>query len=61
MKYYKPIEIAKELGIPNTTLYRWIYKGILTPDKVSPSGRRLFSEDTVNSFRERLEGNEDEE
>lgn len=51
-------EVAKMLGIAQTTVYHFIINGFLVPDKVNPTqpsgkaGKRWFKRETVNAFLE---------
>lgn len=51
-------EVAKMLGIAQTTVYHFITNGFLVPDKVNPAqssgkcGKRWFKQETVDAFLE---------
>lgn len=49
-KMYTSGEVARQIGVSITTLKNWEEKGSLKPDRKLPSGRRLYSKETVNNF-----------
>jgi len=44
-------EVARRLGIPPSTLHRWIRKGIVRPSLVTEDGGKLFSISDVERLR----------
>lgn len=55
MRYYIPAELARELNIPKTTMMYWIKKGFVKPDIVLPSGKKKFSEETVQKLKSNMQ------
>lgn len=56
---YSTGEAAKYLGISQSSVINYIDKGWLIPDLTMPSsgrrvGRRKFSKETLNSFKDKL-------
>lgn len=56
---YSTGEAAKYLGISQSSVINYIDKGWLVPDLIMPSsgkrvGRRKFSYETLNNFKEKL-------
>lgn len=56
---YSTGEAAKYLGISQSSVINYIDKGWLVPDLTMPSsgrrvGRRKFSQETLNSFKDKL-------
>lgn len=49
-KMYTSGEVARIVGVSITTIKNWEEKGALKPDRKLPSGRRLYSERTVEEF-----------
>ena len=61
---YSTGEAAKFLGISQSSVINYIDKGYLIPDLTLPSsngksGRRKFTETTLNSFKKKLESKGD--
>ena len=48
--YYTIPEIANMMEVSYTTVYSWKDKGILVPDKVTPSNRCFFSQEKIHNF-----------
>lgn len=58
-KMYSTGEAADILGISQSTVIKYIKNGWLIPDRELPSsgnraGKRLFSEETINEFMEKM-------
>lgn len=56
---YSTGEAAKYLGISQSSVINYIGKGWLVPDLTMPSsgrrvGRRKFSQETLNNFKDKL-------
>lgn len=56
---YSTGEAAKYLGISQSSVINYIDKGWLVPDLTMPSsgrrvGRRKFSQETLNNFKDKL-------
>lgn len=49
-KMYTSGEVARIVGVSITTIKNWEERGALKPDRKLPSGRRLYSERTVEEF-----------
>lgn len=49
-KMYTSGEVARIVGVSITTIKNWEERGSLKPDRKLPSGRRLYSERTVEEF-----------
>ena len=47
-------EVANTLGVSKTTVLNYETRGILVPERVLPSGRRLYSESVVIEFLKSL-------
>lgn len=47
-------DVAKQLGVSIPTVSTYILKGYIKPDRVMPSKRKLFKQETVNAFLNKL-------
>lgn len=45
-------QVAKLLGVSRATLGNWEHRDILLPDCITPTGRRLYSEEKIHKFME---------
>jgi len=50
MRFYKPGQFAKLIGVTTTTLRNWDKQGILKPALETPSGRRRYSEEQLQQI-----------
>lgn len=48
-------QVARTIGVSITTIKNWEERGALKPDRKLPSGRRLYSEKTVEDFIKSLD------
>jgi len=55
VKFYTTGDIARLVGVSAPTIRSYISKKILVPDRVLPSGRVQFSEETVQKFLKSME------
>ena len=56
---YTTGEAAKYIGVSQSTIINYIEKGLLKPDYILPAigakkGRRMFYQDTLDSFKEKM-------
>ncbi len=54
-EFYSVNEVSVILGYSYNTIKNWISKGLLVPDRISPSGRKQFKKETVEKFKKDME------
>lgn len=53
--YYRTVEVCRVLGISRNTLFRWLDKRVVENEYRDYRGWRLFTEDQINTMKERLD------
>ena len=48
-------DVARQIGVSIPTIKNYEKKGILTPDRILPSGRRLYLQETVDNICDSLQ------
>jgi hypothetical protein len=52
--YYRTAEVCRIVGISRNTLFRWLEKRVVGKEYRDYRGWRLFTEDQIDTMKERL-------